>query len=103
MWCKVSRFVKIYMLRLRASDLGIGDLTLNELTCHNKFVSIAFYFDNCKFGLSGSQGFSNQFLMCIYLDSSYIISLGCNDFVNPQVRALLKNSIETQSEMIPFW
>ena len=24
MWCKVSHFVKIHMLRLRASDLGIG-------------------------------------------------------------------------------
>ena len=24
MWCKVDNFVKIYMLRLRASDLGIG-------------------------------------------------------------------------------
>ena len=25
MWCKVSHFVKIYVLPLRASDLGIGD------------------------------------------------------------------------------
>ena len=32
MWCKVSHFVKIHMLRLRASDLGIGEGIVYAIT-----------------------------------------------------------------------
>ena len=37
MWCKVSHFVKIHMLRLRASDLGIGDCKHDYWRYHSYF------------------------------------------------------------------
>ena len=31
MWCKVINFVKIYMLRLKASDLGLASLIYTHI------------------------------------------------------------------------
>ena len=52
MWCKVSHFVKICMLRLRASDLGIGEMHFCEwkvLYFDRNFTEVCSYESNWQY------------------------------------------------------
>ena len=76
MWCTVSHFVKIHMLRLRASDLGIGDvasLGLYELThwgytCVFLIVEILYfqYWVNLSTLLQKFHGYNDAY-ECLYI------------------------------------